>query len=72
MEQCGANYVFHTGKERHSFVVDIFTDGRVGGVVDDEGDLESECGFESEAEARRAPFVRTKDGDTTPRQGHFA
>ena len=71
-KQCGADHVFHTGNKHHSFVVDIFTDGRVGGVVDDDGDLESECGFESEAEARRAPFVRTKDGDTTPRQGHFA
>lgn len=71
-KQCGADYVFHTGKERHSFIVDIFTDGRISDVVDDGGELESECGFESEADARLAPFVRTADGDERPRQGHFA
>ena len=71
-KQSGADNVFHTGKKRHSFIVDIFTDGRVGEVIDDDGDLERECGLESAADAQRAPFVRTNDGDEAPRQGHFA
>ena len=71
-EQSGAEHVFHTGKERHSFIVDIFTDGRVEKVVDDGGDLETECGFESEEDARNAPFIRAKEGEDKPRQGHFA
>lgn len=71
-KQSGVGHVFHTGKDRHSFIVDIFTDGSVGKIVDDGGDLENECGFESDEDARNAPFVRTKDGDDKPRQGHFA
>lgn len=71
-KQCGAGNVFHVGKDHHSFVIDVFTDGQVGAVVDDGGELEDECGFESKTEAQKAPFVRTTDGEETPRQGRFA
>ena len=69
---CGKNNVYHTGAKRHSFVVDIMEDGSISSVIDDNGDLEKECGFESEDDAAKAPFIRTSDGETKPKPGHFA
>ena len=76
----GADNVHHTGEERCSFIVDIYTDGNTSQVTSDDGRLSETYGFDSgddddggrsatEAVAS-GPFIRPKvqTGDIVPRK----
>lgn len=64
-KQCGAQKVFHTGKDMCSFIVDIYGDGTIGGVKSDDGFLMSKYQI-----GKTGPFITpTKPcGDIKPRQ----
>jgi len=54
----GAENVLHTGKDRHSFIFDIYKDGTFSGAMSDEGKLAEEYGH-------------TEDGDDEPAKGGY-
>jgi competence protein ComEC len=57
-EKVGAENVFHTGKEKFSFIFDIYKDGTVSAPMNDEGKLAAEYGH-------------TEDGDDKPTRGGY-
>ena len=78
-DHVGADNVFHTGAERHCFIVDILNDGTTTAPRSDEGDLAAEYGLSDDndggdkkkaANAASGPFVPPKSsgGDQEPRR----
>ena len=79
-EAVGKENVLHTGQDHKTFFFDIYTDGGVSGIQDDDGDLAAEYGFddddgedggkEQKAEASFGAFVspRGQSGDYAPRK----
>lgn len=63
----GKENVFHTGKDRYSYIVDIYEDGRISKVYSDEGGLMQDYQIGKDD---NLPFVKpsTPNGDTKPRQ----
>ncbi len=61
----GAGEVYHTGAERHSFVVDIYEDGSMSKVTSDEGGLMDDFQLGKDKPFRTPPFPA---GDRKPRQ----
>ncbi len=57
-DKVGAENVLHTGKDKHSFIFDIYKDGTISGPLSDEGKLAAEYGH-------------TEDGDDEPAKGGY-
>lgn len=66
-DKVGKDKVFHTGKDRESFIFDIYEDGKGGKPISDEGELAQEYGLDKskdeKEESRKAsgPFESPKD-----------
>jgi competence protein ComEC len=67
----GEDAVLHTGKDRYSFICDIYRDGSYGGVIDDQGELSDaypiegdDDGDDKDQQAKKAmPSVITRVDD---------
>ncbi len=78
-DNVGKDCVYHTGKERHSYIFDIFEDEDCADMVSDDGDLTAaypidedgdDDGGKGKQKEDKGPFVEPKSitGDLTPRK----
>ena len=77
-DEVGEDNVLHTGQNKFTFIFDIYTNGKVSGVINDGGKLaenygltdDDDDGGDSDGPSGKGPFVQTgaRTGDFTPRK----